>query len=126
MHMFWLHNYLCFGVVDAGGPGTGKGTQCGRMVKEFGFKHISLGEILRTEVKNRSQIGKECASIMKAGKLVPLDLTLRLMQNAMEQARDASGYILDGFPRAVNQAKGFTKQVQVTVAQIPSNLLPLS
>jgi adenylate kinase family enzyme len=53
-------------------------------------------------------------------------LTLRLMQNAMEQARDASGYILDGFPRAVNQAKGFTKQVQVTVAQIPSNLLPLS
>lgn len=97
-------------MVDAGGPGTGKGTQCGRMVKEFGFKHISLGEILRTEVKNRSQTGKECASIMKAGKL-----TLRLMQNAMEQASDASGYILDGFPRAVNQAKGFTKQVRVTV-----------
>ncbi|KAG0574047.1 hypothetical protein KC19_VG230600 [Ceratodon purpureus] len=99
-------------MVDAGGPGTGKGTQCGRMVKEFGFKHISLGEILRKEVKNRSQIGEEYASIMKEGKLVPLDMTLRLMKNAIEQSNDASGYILDGFPRAVNQAKGFTKQVK--------------
>ena len=103
-------------MVDAGGPGTGKGTQCGRMVKEFGFKHISLGEILRTEVKNGSQIGKECESIMKEGKLVPLNLTLQLIQNAMQQASDASGYILDGFPRAVNQAKGFAKQVQATKA----------
>ena len=104
-------------------------TFCEEGVRLMGHHHqffsLSIEASERVD-EVRAGIGKECASIMKAGKLVPLDLTLRLMQNAMEQASDASGYILDGFPRAVNQAKGFTKQVQVTVAQIPSNLLPLS
>lgn len=95
----------------AGGPGTGKGTQCERMVKEFGFKHISLGDMLRAEVKAGSQIGEDCAAIMKEGKLVPMKLTMQLLQKAIKQPPTALGYLLDGFPRAVNQAKEFHKLV---------------
>jgi len=81
------------------------------MVKEFGFKHISLGDILRAEVKNGTQMGKDCAAIMREGKLVPVKLTMELMEKAMKQAGDTPGYLLDGFPRKVNQAKEFKKLV---------------
>jgi len=95
----------------AGGPGSGKGTQCGRMVQEFGFKHISLGDILREEVKQGTSVGKECSRIMKEGRLVPVNLTLDLMRKAMTESKDATGYILDGFPRATSQAQAFQKEV---------------
>jgi len=81
------------------------------MVQEFGFKHISLGDILREEVKQGTPVGKECSKIMKEGKLVPVNLTLELMKKAMSESKDAGGYILDGFPRATSQARAFQKQV---------------
>lgn len=81
------------------------------MVEEFGFKHISLGDILREEVKQGTPVGKECSKIMKEGKLVPVNLTLELLKKAMTESKNASGYILDGFPRAISQARAFQKQV---------------
>ena len=105
----YFHVFGWGGVI--GGPGTGKGTQCTRLKDEFGFKHISLGDILRNEVKQGSNIGKQCENLMKDGKLVPLPLTMQLMKKAIQTSGHHSGYLIDGFPRAVEQAKAFQQQV---------------
>ncbi|KAG0616511.1 hypothetical protein M758_5G121200 [Ceratodon purpureus] len=102
-------------IMVLGGPGSGKGTQCSRLVKEFGFKHISLGDILREEVKQGTPIGKECSKIMKEGKLVPVNLTMELMKKAMKNSEGTTGYLLDGFPRATSQARAFQKQVNISL-----------
>jgi adenylate kinase/UMP-CMP kinase len=58
-----------------GGPGSGKGTQCERIVAKYGHTHLSAGDLLRDEVKSGSQVGKQCESIMKEGKLVPMEVS---------------------------------------------------
>jgi broad-specificity NMP kinase len=58
-----------------GGPGSGKGTQCERIVAKYGFKHLSAGDLLRDEVKSGSAVGKKCEEIMKEGKLVPMEVS---------------------------------------------------
>ena len=57
---------------SAGGPGSGKGMQCDKIVQDFGYLHLSAGDLLRDEVKNGTKIGRECEQLMKDGKLVPL------------------------------------------------------
>ncbi len=68
-----------------GGPGSGKGTQCERVVAKYGYKHLSAGDLLRDEVKSGSELGKRCEHIMKEGKLVPMEVRLGAMA-----ARDAA------------------------------------
>ena len=109
------HFKIPYWFLETGGPGSGKGTQCSRLVKEFGFKHISLGDILREEVKQGTPIGKECSKIMKEGKLVPVNLTMELMKKAMKNSEGTTGYLLDGFPRATSQARAFQKQVNISL-----------
>ncbi|TPX38130.1 hypothetical protein SmJEL517_g00167 [Synchytrium microbalum] len=95
-----------------GGPGSGKGTQCDRLVAEFKYVHLSSGDLLRAEVASGSQLGQQLDSIMKEGKLVPLDITLRLIREAMERADpNAPGFLLDGFPRELDQAYAFEQQI---------------
>ncbi|CAM6022048.1 unnamed protein product [Sphagnum balticum] len=94
-----------------GGPGCGKGTQCERIVHDFGFLHLSAGDLLRDEVKRKSELGKKCEQLMKDGKLVPADVPLSLLSKAMKDANNAKGYLIDGFPRALDQAQAFDKLV---------------
>ncbi|KAG0577709.1 hypothetical protein M758_5G168400 [Ceratodon purpureus] len=96
-----------------GGPGSGKGTQCDRIVRDFGYLHLSAGDLLRDEVKKGTEIGRECEQLMKDGKLVPVDVTLRLIKKAMKEGKmnNAKGFLVDGFPRAVDQAEMFEKKV---------------
>ena len=93
-----------------GGPGSGKGTQCERIVRDFGFKHLSAGDLLRAEVASGSPTGKNCEALMKEGKLVPVEITLELLKNAMTRS-SSSQFLIDGFPRALDQAEAFEKQV---------------
>jgi adenylate kinase family enzyme len=58
-----------------GGPGSGKGTQCERIVAKYGYKHLSAGDLLRDEVKSGSELGRQCEEIMKEGKLVPMEVS---------------------------------------------------
>jgi adenylate kinase family enzyme len=58
-----------------GGPGSGKGTQCERIVAKYGHTHLSAGDLLRDEVKSGSELGKQCEAIMKEGKLVPMEVS---------------------------------------------------
>lgn len=93
-----------------GAPGSGKGTQCARISKTFGYTHLSTGDLLRDEVKSGSALGKEVDAVISAGALVSTDLVLRLLQAAMD--RDGgSRFLIDGFPRALDQAFAFEKAV---------------
>jgi len=93
-----------------GGPGSGKGTQCEYIVSEFGFKHLSAGDLLRAEVNSGSDTGKQCDDLIKEGKLVPVEVTIGLLKKAMDASR-MDRFLIDGFPRALDQAKVFEEQL---------------
>lgn len=83
-----------------GGPGSGKGTQCENFIKNFGFKHLSAGELLREEVKRGTELGQEINGYITQGLLVPGETTVRLLRNTMEELGwNKHIFIIDGFPR---------------------------
>jgi len=95
-----------------GGPGSGKGTQCERIVAKYGFTHLSSGDLLREEVASGSPRGKELNAIMEKGDLVPLDTVLALIKDKMlATASTSSGYLIDGYPRELEQGKRFEETV---------------
>ncbi|MHC4159668.1 MAG: adenylate kinase [Planctomycetota bacterium] len=90
-------------IVLLGAPGAGKGTQCKRIVAAYGLTHLSSGDILRQERSAGTELGKKAQSYMDSGALVPDDIIVEMMAAAIKKAPEA-GFILDGFPRTVNQA----------------------
>jgi adenylate kinase len=90
-------------VVLLGAPGAGKGTHCKRIADRYGVVHLSSGDILRRARAEGSELGRKAQSYMDAGTLVPDDLIVEMMSQAIHQA--PAGYVLDGFPRTVNQAE---------------------
>jgi adenylate kinase len=88
-----------------GPPGSGKGTQAGRIEKEFQLKHLSTGKILRDEVAMATPIGKRVGRKMAAGDLVPDDLIVDIVRRRLPEAESGRGVLLDGFPRTVAQAR---------------------
>ena len=88
-----------------GPPGSGKGTQGKRLAVARHLVHLSTGELLRAEVAADTELGREVSHLMSQGQLVPDDTIVELMLPAMVSASAAGGYILDGFPRSVEQAK---------------------
>ena len=93
-----------------GGPGSGKGTQCSKLVEKLGFDHFSAGDLLRAEVKSDSSQGKMIDGMIKEGKIVPGHITIGLLKNAIEKS-EAPGILIDGFPRQLDQAGAFEKDV---------------
>ncbi|XP_058015392.1 adenylate kinase isoenzyme 1 isoform X1 [Ahaetulla prasina] len=105
-----LKNHKIIFVV--GGPGSGKGTQCERIVQKYGYTHLSTGDLLRAEVSSGSERGKKLSAIMEKGELVPLDTVLDMLRDAMLAKADQSkGYLIDGYPREVNQGVEFEKKI---------------
>ncbi|CAN7994280.1 unnamed protein product, partial [Ixodes hexagonus] len=95
-----------------GGPGSGKGTQCEKVVEKYGFTHISSGDLLRAEVIAGTERGKEINEIMKKGELVPLDIVLSLLKEGIRKSLAKSkGFLIDGYPRNVDQGERFEKEV---------------
>jgi len=90
-------------VVLLGAPGAGKGTQCKRIVEKYGLLHLSSGDILRQERAEGTELGRKAQSYMDSGALVPDEIIVEMMTAAITRAPQA-GFILDGFPRTVNQA----------------------
>lgn len=81
-----------------GGPGSGKGTQCAKIVDEFGFTHLSAGDLLRAEIKSGSAYGNMIQDMIKEGKIVPAEVTVGLLQKAMKESGNDK-FLIDGFPR---------------------------
>lgn len=95
-----------------GGPGSGKGTQCEKIVQKYGFTHLSTGDLLRAEVSSGSDRGKTLSAIMEKGQLVPLDTVLEMLREAMIAKLDTSkGFLIDGYPREVKQGEEFEQKI---------------
>lgn len=87
-----------------GPPGAGKGTQAAKLVKEFHIVHISTGDMFRAAVKEGTELGKQAQACMSAGKLVPDEITIGIVRERLAKDDCANGFILDGFPRTIEQA----------------------
>lgn len=88
-----------------GPPGAGKGTQAAKLVEEFQIPHISTGDMFRAAVKNQTELGKKAKACMDQGQLVPDDVTIGIVKERLSESDCKTGFILDGFPRTVEQAK---------------------
>ncbi len=94
-----------------GPPGAGKGTQAVILCKELGIPQISTGEILRAAVKHGTEMGKKASEYMNAGKLVPDEVVIGIVQDRIKEDDAQKGYVLDGFPRTLEQADALGKML---------------
>jgi adenylate kinase len=88
-----------------GAPGAGKGTQAELLAERFGITHISSGDLLRQHVKDQTSLGQKIKSYVDNGDLVPHGVVMDMLRKPVVAAAKAGGYVLDGFPRTVEQAK---------------------
>jgi adenylate kinase len=108
-------------VVLLGAPGAGKGTQCKSIVARYDLLHLSSGDILRQERAEGTELGKKAQGYMDSGALVPDEIIIEMMAKAIRNA-PAAGFILDGFPRTVNQAVELDKALAASRQQIDAVL----
>ena len=92
-----------------GPPGAGKGTQAANLVKEFTISHISTGDMFRAAIKAGTELGKQAKACIDAGNLVPDEITIGIVRERLSQDDCKKGFILDGFPRTVEQADALTE-----------------
>lgn len=118
---YTLHVQL--GLIISNTPRLGKGTQCGLLVKEFNFCHLSAGDLLRAEQdRPDSEYGDLIRTCIREGNIVPMEVTIKLLENAMQaalQSKSGSGwedgkgrFLIDGFPRKMDQALKFEEDVR--------------
>ncbi|CAO2641029.1 Adenylate kinase isoenzyme 1 [Lemmus lemmus] len=98
-------------VFVVGGPGCGKGTQCRNMATKYGFCHVGLGQLLREEAQRSTKRGRKIRDIMQQGLLVPTGLILDMVSDSLLSHPESSGFLIDGFPRKLEQAKEFERIV---------------
>jgi adenylate kinase len=92
-----------------GAPGAGKGTQAAELVKKYGIPQISTGDMFRAAVKEGTELGKKAEACMKSGALVPDEVTIGIVKERLSKEDCVKGFILDGFPRTVEQADALEK-----------------
>jgi len=98
-------------LIILGAPGAGKGTQAARIAEELGLSHLSTGDLLREAVAEETELGRKAQDYMNRGELVPDDLILSMIGSHLEEDRD-SGWILDGFPRTLPQARALSGMLE--------------
>ena len=96
-------------IIMLGAPGAGKGTQAKRIAKKYNIPHISTGDIFRANIKEGTELGKKAKEYMDKGELVPDDITIGMLLDRIHKADCKDGFVLDGFPRTIPQAKSLTK-----------------
>lgn len=101
-----------------GGPGAGKGTMSEKILEKYNILHISTGDIFRSEIKAQTELGLLAKSYIDKGLLVPDDVTNKLVKSFLEKTDHANGYLLDGYPRTIDQAKVFNALVTRTDLEI--------
>jgi len=101
-----------------GAPGAGKGTQAERLAERFGITHISSGDLLRQHVRDQTTLGQTIKSYVDKGDLVPDGVVMDMLRKPVVAAAEAGGYVLDGFPRTVEQAKAAFAVAQALGAEV--------
>jgi adenylate kinase len=99
-----MYNLVLFGP-----PGCGKGTQSEKLIEQYGFVHLSTGNLLRAEIANQTPLGLEAKTLMDQGKLVPNQVVISMISSKIDENPDAAGFLYDGFPRTVAQAEALDK-----------------
>ena len=99
-------------LVLLGPPGAGKGTQAAKLSEKFGIPQISTGELFRQNIENGTKLGLEAKRYLDAGDLVPSELTNQLVDDRLNNPDAAKGFILDGYPRSVEQAKALHEMLE--------------
>lgn len=92
-------------VILLGAPGSGKGTQAGLAAKQLGISHVASGDLFRAAVKRGDELGNQVKSYMEKGLLAPDDITIKMIMQRISEPDCAKGFMLDGFPRTLEQAK---------------------
>lgn len=98
-----------FNLILFGPPGSGKGTQSDRLVEKYGLVHLSTGNLLREEITQKTPLGIEAKRFMDKGQLVPDEVVIGMVDSYFEKHKDSKGFLFDGFPRTVAQAKALDK-----------------
>ena len=107
-----------FNLILFGPPGSGKGTQSAKLIEKYGLKHLSTGDLLRSEIAAQTPLGMEAKKLMDKGQLVPDEVVIGMISSALDNNPDAKGFLFDGFPRTTAQAEWLDKLLQLKGTQI--------
>ena len=105
-------------IIMLGAPGAGKGTQAKQIAAKYSIPHISTGDIFRANIKNGTELGKKAKTYMDQGALVPDELTCDLVMDRIQQDDCKNGFVLDGFPRTIPQAKALDAALAKSGAKV--------
>ena len=114
-------------IILMGPPGAGKGTQAANLVKKFSIPHISTGDMFRAAIKEGTELGKKAKACIDAGNLVPDEITIGIVKERLSQEDCKKGFILDGFPRTVDQAdalKGILTELGLSLKSVLNITVP--
>lgn len=101
-----------FNLILFGPPGSGKGTQSEKLIAKYGLKHLSTGDLLRSEIAGQTALGIEAKKIMDKGQLVPDEVVIGMISSALDANPNAKGFLFDGFPRTSAQAEALDKLLE--------------
>lgn len=107
-----------FNLILFGPPGSGKGTQSEKLIEKYGLKHLSTGDLLRSEIAAQTPLGLEAKKLMDKGQLVPDEVVIGMISTALDTNPQAKGFLFDGFPRTVAQAEALDKLLKLKNTQI--------
>ena len=107
-----------FNIILFGPPGSGKGTQSQNLISRYGLKHLSTGDLLRSEIANQTPLGIEAKNFMDKGQLVPDEVVIGMISTALETNPNVSGFLFDGFPRTDAQAEALDKLLNLKKTSI--------
>lgn len=112
-----------FNLILFGPPGCGKGTQSDKLVTKYGLVHLSTGNLLRQEIKDKTPLGLEAKSFIDKGQLVPDEVVIGMVDSYFDQHKEAKGFLFDGFPRTVAQAIALDKLLDLKRTEIGKVLI---
>ena len=102
-----------FNLILFGPPGSGKGTQSEKLIAKYGLKHLSTGDLLRSEIANNTPLGLEAKNFMDRGQLVPNEVVIGMISSAVDANPKAKGFLFDGFPRTTAQADALDRLLEL-------------
>ena len=109
-------------IIIMGLPGAGKGTQAAKIIKKYSIPHISTGDMFRLAIKNETDLGRQAKAFMDQGELVPDEVTVGIVKERLSQSDAKDGFLLDGFPRTVEQAEALNNIMSELGTQIDQTI----
>ncbi|MEP6844434.1 MAG: adenylate kinase [Panacibacter sp.] len=107
-----------FHIILFGPPGSGKGTQSEKLITTYGLKHLSTGDLLRSEISKKTALGIEAKSVMDKGQLVPDEVVIGMISSELDANPNVRGFLFDGFPRTKAQAEALDKLLKLKNGEI--------